>query len=238
MPSFVGLDILGLATQTVKIVSAAIVIGNNDVYTVPAGYKAVIVQGVFNNNTAGVFAHYLAVKRSSVYTRISANSNTVANQPSAFSLAYTFVFLPGDIIAVNSAAVAGRVHFKIALIPDNVPINSYLVTTVSSSDTVLYTVPPGKRAKIIAYSASNLNNTNYGNVFIGNLTGGGVTFNLSYIPNGQTKDSTHLILSITIGTGTVGAPNIVDLMEAGDSLVMSTSPTNPGSWWLLTVIEF
>ncbi len=213
--------------------------GNNDLYTVPTGKKAVQIGAMaYINDTAGSINVYTQLKRGGSYFRL-ANAAAVTNGTTGFSApGLYFIMSAGDILALNDSAGSGGVIGGVLEFDATVPLFGVLVTAVASSNT-LYTVPTGKCARLLATAPDNLVNIS-ASVLHANDSGVSITRTVYFVPSGDAKGTDNLMTppaGTSLATAAVSATTFPGLMSAGDSLVVDLSATTATQALFLTYYE-
>lgn len=219
--------------------SATLAVGNNDLYTVPAGKKAIPIFTQVANLTAGNITAYGMLKRSATYYRVTANQTVNANQANLNCFMNNFVYEPGDTIAINATAVNLRAVLRILLVPSNHPLRTVTMFNLALGDNSFYTVPPTvKKAYILPASQSATQNLfSPGYVYYSNSSGAAVTCGVFFMPNGQVKGSTFQQYSVSIANLLVNGFSLPNYVTTGDFVVINLSSGTAGSHAFMTVYE-
>lgn len=213
--------------------------GNNDLYTVPTGKKAVQIGAVaYINDTAGSINIYLQLKRSGSYYRMANTAAVTAGTTGFHAPGLYFIMSAGDVLALNDSAGSGGVIGGVLEFDDTVPLVGVLVTSLASSNT-LYTVPTGKCARLLATAPDNLSNIS-ASVLHSNDSGGSITRTVYYVPSGDAKGTDNVMTppaGTALATAAVSATTFPGLMSAGDALVVDVSATTATQALFLTYYE-
>lgn len=127
-------------------------IGDNDLYTVPTGRRAIIGQCVLRNDTAGNITVFTEIKHSGTYYRNSSNVTVSSggNNGAPVMVAST-ILDAGDILAANAITTAGAyIAFTIIEFDSTSSLKSGNVFGLSTGDNTIYTCPTGKTAIPVA----------------------------------------------------------------------------------------
>jgi len=172
--------------------------GDNDLYTVPTGKKAVVFDYVATNNTGGTIAHYPQIKISGTYYRIGATQSDTAalghNYGMTGSRGAPIVLNAGETFAINSNAVDLAIWANIIEFDDTSPLARADIKTWSVGNNSLFTVPTGKT---VSFGIPGLASSNQPAV---NVTG------LLYVNNSGSSRTLSAIYLLPSG-GSVGNQN-------------------------------
>lgn len=238
-----GLSILGLPMiakwGTRVIQHGALAVGNNDIYTVPAGYQFLSRHFIEYGNMAG-FTIQAGVKVGATYYRLGQISAIGAN--ASRSDAYFFAYESGETVYVNSTGV-GKYLLDGYLIPNTSALNivrPMVTAQTANTNTLLYTVPAGKKAILI--SAFNPVSFIGSGGWMGatNDSGGNATILYYLVPNGQAVGASFLMQqNVALNTGGIAQFTLMPpVLSAGDSIYYQTSIATAGQVFYGTIIEF
>ncbi len=213
--------------------------GNNDLYTVPTGKKAVQIGAIaYINDTVGSINIYTQLKRGGSYFRL-ANPSAVTNGTTGFHApGMFFILTAGDVLALNDSAGSGGVIGGVLEFDATVPLFGALVTAVASSNT-LYTVPVGKCARALATVLDNITNIS-ASVLHSNDSGVSITRTVYYVPSGDAKGTDNLMTppaGTALATAATSTTTFPGVMSAGDSLVVDLSATTATQALFMTYYE-
>ena len=134
------------AFSFVTVAQSNVVSGNADLYTVPAGFRSVIMQLNLGGSTNGsTITFFLNVKTNGNYYRVSGDGSfaagnlVTANPPQ-------FVFEENETMSVNLSGTGGNIYMQAATFSTNLPLRSVKTFNPGAGNTTLYTVPSGKTA--------------------------------------------------------------------------------------------
>ncbi|CAB4137657.1 hypothetical protein UFOVP326_48 [uncultured Caudovirales phage] len=235
----------GVVLQNVKFVPgrvATTVAGDNDLYTVPAGRKAIPIQLLrVLNRTAGSVTFYASLKIGGTYYRLGGNGSVAASATGTISYTVTPVLVEGQGVAVNDSVGdntvgAGFIEFDAAT-----PIASVVVVNPPASSTI-YTVPAGKSAQIlnlvIDAAGGGGGSTHLAHT---NQSGGSVTRTVWSVPSGGAAANGNLVTNVagqSAATQAVSVNTLVPSMAAGDFIRVDLSDTTAGQVLILNYREF
>lgn len=201
--------------------------GDQDLYTVPAGRKALslIYFGVGGTSTAG----YFEIKISGTYYRISAASTNLGGTTNVIPIG--FLLNAGETFAINGQA-GGNTGCRcwMSFCEMDISSNVYVARNLalSNGDNTLYTVPAGKTACIIngygnIYGAASMQPSYFNN------SGSPVTVTGYIVPNGGSTGSTTTYFNAT-STADAGSQTIFRpvSLQSGDFLVINTNSGTAG----------
>ncbi len=188
--------------------------GHNDLYTVPAGRKAIWIDYLVTNSTVGAIGHNPEIKISGTYysigTTVSESAgglghNYAPHGSTRFS--QTILLNAGESFSVKTDAVGLTIWPNIIEFDDSSPLNRASLSSWSSGDNTLFTVPAGKTIYIGSLAPNSLAN-------LPSIALAGITyFNVS----GSTR--TMGKINIVPSGGSVGATN----QFAGSNSVLNNS---------------
>lgn len=199
--------------------------GNVDLYTVPAGKRAIVSLTVFNSTVSSINVTPKAkLSGSATYTALTAgqavttlNSNTLPTR---------IVLEAGDILAVTTQS-AGINAFGTVLLFDNTScLLSPRLLTLTSGDNTLYTCPANTKAYFIGCPAWIYGSANNPLMTIINNSGSTQSYKVNIVPSGSSPGATNQALAANslINTDSV-APQIVAALTAGDKISINTTGT-------------
>lgn len=221
-------------------VNVSAVSGDQDLYTVPAGKRVLVLQMV-SYFAANIIVRF-TVKSGGNYYNIS----TTSNPGNTFTqIAYNgfCVILSGETIAFNTASsVSGNLTLSFIEFDEDSQLNRGALFSLSSGNNTVYTCPAGYQAIPVTlylpqFSMQNANlRVNYFNV-----SGATRTLSFYYVPSGGSPGSTNLTWSGTIAnnTETSGLTNTscFPSLQEGDSWVVNTDSSASGQYAWVNVIE-
>jgi hypothetical protein len=229
--------------------------GSNNIYTVPAGRRAIILSGMFVNNTTNATNAYTEVNKGGLGVYYPLNSVVAtgtthllqANSTTSISH-FAIILEAGDILSINLSGA--NQHFYYGNIVEFDATSNFksawlLNPAGGGAVTPIYTVPAGKTAQIMSnfvYDESNINTSGaYGTaLMVQNQTGSNVTYQIVYTPSGGSPQSfSPAAQSFSTGIGG-STPSLVGgfakmTMAAGDSISINTTyvgATSPFYMWM------
>lgn len=216
--------------------------GNVDLYTVPAGKRALVMGGTLYN-TAGTNTTYaFQVKISGTYYPLFASgvqtATTGANSsPAIDHIAY--IYEAAEVISINTSQAGLNVWPVIITFDNTSGPKTVKLTTLASGDNTVYTVPANKTAIVLTPemypSDNNLAAFNYYNA-----SGGTRTIIWYVVPSGGSKGSTNQIqASANVSTGAKNTFNSGKCsMNTGDFVVINTNAATATQMAWVSVMEF
>lgn len=214
----------------VPLVGGSLAIGNNDLYTVPAGRKALIGQAFrLYNPSAGNITAYGEIKVSGIYYQIVASATLSAGTGAVQVPPAAIVLNAGESISINCATTAGlNVRGAIAEFDAGVTqIATARILALSSGDQTLLTAPAGKSIMPIATNTSAVS-TNQAIVNVVNNTGGGVNIYINAVPSGGSVGSTNQLFPATAIANNAQATFTTGTLAAGDFLSVHSDTATAG----------
>jgi hypothetical protein len=222
-------------TSYPRVVATNLGVGDVDLYTAPAGRRAIIGTQHFWNPTAGTISLYLEVKDGSTYRRIS----DVATAPTLYgaNLSYYawWVLDAGDSLAVHASAAGLSFFGNIVEFDESVGLRTVCVSLGIGNNT-LYTVPSGRSAHVLPISPTTSAATSLGNIGIINDSGAARTITLYYTPNGGSAIQASYGGSVPNGGWKLDFATATT-MQAGDSIVVNSDSGAAGQMAYLIVVE-
>jgi hypothetical protein len=206
-------------------------IGDNDVYTAPAGRRAFVSGFLCGGGTATVYGE---IKVSGAYYRVTSNfSCTAATIQNTNFVGY--VLEPGESISANSSATGAYVRCAIAEYDAATPLYSPKILALAAGDATLYTVPAGKAAFPTNGSAGTPSSNNSINVW--NQSGGTRTYNLYHVNSGGAVSDSFRISASGTTANLVAKSAAGYTAVAGDFFVVNSDAATATQWAYITVIE-
>lgn len=218
----------------VPLVGANLVItgsGHNDIYTVPAGKKALIGANIFRtyNPSAGNISWFAEIKVSGTYYPISITSTLATGTGASGGLGTAAIVLnAGESLSINCATTAGlnvrgdAAEFDVS--------ETRLATTrilgLVSGDQTLLTTPVGKTILPIITSAAGV--AIVAAVIVTNNSGGALNYYLNQVPSGGTVGATNQLYPVTSIADKSTSGFAVGTMRAGDFISVNSSSSNAG----------
>lgn len=210
--------------------------GANDVYTPPAGKKALISSLLLNNTTAGAITVIRQVKIAGSYFRTATIASVSANNNSA-SLPSNYVLDSNTTLAINASGV-GLVAVGVALLmPDTASFKAIRISNLGLAQTTLYQVPAGKKATVLPEILQpTIFNSSFAVRAI-NDSGGTVSITGWYVPSGGIVETANQLAIFSIATGAQNAFAVPILLLAGDKLVFQSNSATAGQHLNATIFE-
>jgi hypothetical protein len=221
---------MGVTIPGGKFVNAykAIVSGDNDVYTVPTGKKA-IWHELFTTSTAATY-HEIKVS-GTYYPMISSGVQGTGN-----SSTLLVVLNAGESASLNANATNGFAYFSLIEFDATIPIRRYMFTSLTTGDNTIYTCPALSSARIFSSAIQTTNNGQF--LYVNNTIGSRTTV-MHIVPSGQTPGTGYIMAaSSSKGAGTWNSISTFALhMGAGDfiNLNIDSGVTQQYGW--VNVIE-
>ncbi len=219
-----------------QVFNQATVNGNNDLYTVPAGKRAVLA-GSALNQSGGSLNVINQLKINGAYVQVAVTA-AVANNASLNLIPFNTLPIAeaGETISLNCNGVL-HLFAAIILLDQNDGVRSPKLTTLNAGDNLVYTCPANRIAFIT-------NGSNSGNAPVRsfNQSGGTRTYKLRCVPNGQApSDTFNLSAAWTTANGVSTNQVIAEpaFMSPGDYLSLNVDAgTATQFFYLLNLVEF
>lgn len=210
--------------------------GDNDIYTVPTGKKALVsVQQRGFNGSAGTIVYNVSIKVGGVYYRIGANTTlTTGTGGAGANILSPIVLNAGESLSVNTTTTAGlNVLFNVMEFDATNSLSSARILALSSGDNTLYTVTSGKSLAMFTslYSAATA-------LVVANATGGAVNIITYAVPSGGSSGSTNKVFpSTSVGDKSASQFSLTTNMSAGDFVVVNSDSATAGQVAYMTYFE-
>ncbi len=216
--------------------------GDNDVYTVPTGRRAIVFGVRVFNTSAGNISWFVQQKVSSTYYRMSATLTTATNLSGTQSQC-CHMLEAGDSLSVNSTTTNGlNVIGHVIEFDAACPVKQGRKLGLTTGDNTVYTCPAGKTAMMIGFTNDASNQLL--SVMCGDGTGffiaDGSTRSITgnYVPNGGSPATTNRILSaLSVAASDRGLLPFVGNLSAGDSYSVNVDVGNAAQSAYVFVVE-
>lgn len=208
--------------------------GNIDLYTAPAGKRALIRGFVAGNSTGGSLNATPQVKISATYYNLGA---LIAVGATGFNSASVgFVLEPGESFAVLTSGTGLNLWATIIEYDSATPLFSARLTSFSTGDNTLYTVTTGKSAQTLTQATNALNLA--GQIMYWNNSGGARTYSIYSVANGGSKGSTNqLVFGASLANATTIISNLFSNISSGDFIVINVDAGTATQFAFMTVAE-
>ena len=175
-----------------EVIAPALNTGDNDLYTVPSGKRA-LFQGIsLYNSSAGNITFYPTVKVSGTYYRL-ATSVTANTGVGATSSGIGYIAEAGETLAVNTATNNGANVFCTVVVFDNTcPVYSAKLLALANGNNTIYTVPASKKAALLDANMIAIATSATSGIFYVNSSGGARSVQVSFVESGQSLGTGYL----------------------------------------------
>lgn len=220
----------------------SIATGDNDLYTVPAGKRAMFITScyMYNNSGVGNIVATLNAKVGGTYYRIS-SSKTVSNAAASTSdwLAGAVCLEAGDSLSVNTTTNNG-LNLWVSLLEFDATsgVKNGRVLGLATGHNTMFTLASGKTGGAFP-SLSGTSSAS--RVIISNDSGGTRTYSINYVPNGGSAGDTNKITAnatvnnLTTSNTSLLAPVAFSALDSL-SINIDTGHASTSAW--ATYIEF
>ena len=220
-----------LTSQTFpNAIAGNIASGNVDLYTCPAGKRAIVNQVTLTNTTGVTVTSYMQMKVSGTYYRLATNS-VISTGTDVSLQSFSLVLEAGESLAINTNNAGLNVFPQIIEFDNTVKTKTVKILSVTSGDNTIYTVPSGKTAFLL--TAAPFRN-GVGTIYYANTSGTTATFTFN-IASGTSSSSSNRIRSSSTGAATVGSYSTGVMIPTGYSVLVNTNQTGGHAW--VSVIE-
>lgn len=240
---YVGLPLVGFKFVNVRNISTAA--GNNTLYTVPSGKKAICFHyGMYVNDNGVSSVVNVAVNISGVVYRAGSGTTAAANTSTNIVFSANILLAVGDSYVVSDTVGGGAFFGSVLEFDDTVPIYRQVITTVAAANT-LYTVPTGKGARILSTLGTNGNfeqgASNLSNIIYVNQSGGAVTRQVYYVQNGGSAGADNRLnaaAGVSVSNDATSTATVPTVMSVGDAIQVDLSSTTATQLIGVTYLEF
>lgn len=230
--------------STTPLFSSNVGSGDTDLYTVPAGKKAIIF-GQAWNSTASSVSFYCQIKLSGTYFPTVATQSLANTAAASLGLFSVIVLEAGQVFSIHTSAAGLNLVGTIYTFDNTANIKSALITTFINGNNAVYTCPVGKTAYLYGHINNHNTVASAGSVQGYNNTGGSLTYHWNYVPNGGSAGTSNQIaqnITAAAGAGTPAsfglALNTVELaFTAGDSLSVNSTSSNANQLAWINIVE-
>lgn len=220
-----------------QIVSAS---GQNDVYTVPTGRRA-IISGVFCNSQSSASSACCFKVSGTYYNGGGPSVSLTAGTPQNLISTLPLILEAGETLSVFlTSAVSVNVWPQIIEVDANCPVKSGKFLNATSGNNLVYTCPTGKTAMFLDQKLNfgGISATGFGNF------SSTTQMYWMYVPNGQSPASTFRFSNTATpsGSSSFGGTMVQSAtrgpsMNAGDMIYVNANSTNGGCAFF-NVVEF
>lgn len=219
---------------------ASAIIGNNDVYTVPAGRKAIVINFGFTNTSGGNVGVYPQLGISATYYKVGPTQtiSTSTYFSGNFQQIPEMVLLAGDVLSFNCATTAGLVIWATVVeFSASSPVTTYRNMALANGDNTLYTVPAGISAMVMrALAIGEWGGAGFW--YYMNSSASPATLNWYNIPSGQSKgNATITTVASVVTAGTTARQAIASVLAPGDVILVNTNLNLGGQIAWINVAE-
>lgn len=237
----------GLNLTGFKFISAfqkGIAIGTTDLYTAPAGKRAIVFPcyGANCNTTAVNVQMTPKIKSGGNYYAMGQSSINIT-QGAAITTPNkngTFILEPGESASVTVATSAVNTFgYSIIEFDSTVSLKTSRVTAIAAANNTIYTCPANTLAFVLDINGQMALGTQGGQVYYTNNSGGIVTRNWFMVNNGgATGAGNNVSGSSPISNLTFDTGCLIGLtLSAGDTIVMSANSATAGQVAWVNVLE-
>ena len=230
-----GIPLTGVSYPLVN--GSNLATGNNDLYTVGSGQRAIVFSATCYNQSAGNITPTMQAKIGGTYYKLQ-GFGIVSTGTSAIVQSLGYVFEAGESISVNTTTNNGlNIYVCVVLFDDTCAVYSPKLTSLTGGNDTLYTCPTGKTAIILPAPLS----------IVGNLIGAGMYYNDSggartvtwyIVPNGQSVGVNYQISAAnTVNNASRASQNIGGTIGAGDFVAVKSNAATATQWAWLSVME-
>ena len=214
--------------------------GDNDLYTVPANKRALVLSVTAFNTSAGTISYTPQVKVSGTYYPLTNGALTrVTGSAQQKTLTIGYIAEAGEIVSVKTATTNGlNVWFEVVEFDNTSGAKSAKVVGLSSGNNTIYTVPSSTSA-IILDATGNLNANAGGSLSYSNVTGATRTYYWHIVPSGQSVGSGYQVslATNTIATGGAVQQAASASLATGDFVNINVDAATAGQMAWVNILE-
>ena len=201
-------------------------LGDNDIGTVPAGKRWLVLQAFAYNAAAGNVGVYHEAKIGGTYYRLT-TSATISTL-SVNNAVIGFALDAGESIAANIITNTGlNIWYKILEFDATVRVGSSRVLSLANGNNTVYTVPATYSSILLDPQFSLANTTGGGgnnNLFYVNSSGGSRNIYWNVVPSGGAVGSGNQVVNTTAASdGTRSNVVCLTTLAAGDFVNVNTN---------------
>lgn len=210
--------------------------GDTDLYTVPAGKKALIAPlARAYNGSGGTITFYTQIKVSSTYYRISADSAPTTGTGANHDFGAAIILNAGESLAINCATTAGlNIRYNILEFDaTDARLQGARVLALASGNNTLLTVAAAKSAVGVGglNALIGANVPSVGVVRVLNSSGGPLDYYTHVVPSGGSVGSTNRLYPATTVAAAAGTTLLtIPTMTAGDFVNVNASGAGGTAW--------
>jgi hypothetical protein len=210
--------------------------GNNDLYTVPAGKRALVMAMQVYNQSAGNISWYPAIKISATYYRLASNTTT-STLAVGSNAAVGYIAEAGETVAIVTATNNGaNVYARVIEFDDSVDIYSSKLTTLSAGANTVYTCPASTSALLLDQQLL-ISVANFSFIYI-NASGGSRTVYWHVVPSGSAAGANYQATASTaVADGARSQLTGTVTLSAGDFVSINTDAATATQMAWVNVME-
>lgn len=217
--------------------------GTVDWYTCPAGKRAAILAFSYCTSTGTATITPMFKSGGNYYNMSTAQTVNTLGVATA-GVVNQIVLDTGETFSTNQSTNTVNAFISILEFDSDIPLKTIKLLSLSSGNNTLYTCPAGKTAICCSSNLSGgiqstlLSSNKAINYW--NNSGGSRSVGFYHVPNGGSPGSTNQLLQTNPGTVSAGSFSntiMMNAMNAGDFLVVSTDAATATQWAWVTVME-
>jgi hypothetical protein len=213
-----------------RVQGVGLAVGNNDLYTVPTGKKAIVVASLrVYNSSAGNIDFYPELKVDGTYYKLSPTQTLPTVTATNNMAVQNFILEAGEIFAVNVATNNGlNIVTPVVEFDSTAPIATAKILALANGDNTIYTVPASKNA-IGIYTGTPTGQV----VSVSNNSGAARNYILYKVISGAASGVNYQLQAATAtADGNIGTFELRGGMTAGDFIVLNTNSgtTSQTAW--------
>lgn len=218
--------------------------GNNDIYTAPAGRRALVMFSNMVNQNGSSRTCNPAWKISGTYYNMNANSTSVpASSPLGVLMDINdggFVLEPGETLAWNCQNLNMSVYSQIIEFDNSAPasLKTVKIIGITSGNNTVYTVPAGKKAIIFSGNGLPFGSTNNGGIWCSVGTTPLTSCTVNLVPSGGSVTTANQIYGGTFFASACANVKCQATLQSGDFVNVTSGVTDATCMAAVNVLEF
>jgi hypothetical protein len=203
-----------------------------DLYTAPAGKRAIVIISplIFNTTPSTSISYSTGVKLAgATYQRLTGDQSVGGGNASTVSFS-PFVLEPGEIYSITTNATGLNFAATILEFDATFPLFTTRLMGIAVGDNLLYTCPAGKVAVPIGV-------TPWGGGSMSLVPTLGITYYPEIVPNGQVAGVAFEMASSVPASVNTPVAKVVLALNAGDRYYLNSNAASATSFLFVTTLE-
>ena len=213
--------------------------GNTLIYTVPAGKRAIFFEyDISTYACSGTLSYYFYSVTSGSVTRNFQAAQSASASSNNYSTLPPVILDPGDSLYISTSVANAFLSFAFALFDSTNNYHTVWSQIDSSKNWNLYQCPSGKTALFFASTSYAPSSLGSAVAFVYNTSAVSPTITYWLVKSGSSPSNANKVSSFSVGAnGARGNPTFAGGLAAGDSIYGTSSASNSGQNFFITVFE-